>query len=267
MISVIIPSYRPGDYIWKCLDSLDEQTLAKDEYEIIIVLNGCNEPYYGTLSVGIKKYGELHIQLIQIDEGGVSNARNIGLDTANGEYIAFIDDDDWVSSVYLEDMLGRILPDTIVASNEIDVNEDTNEQCDSYITKAFRKCEPLGKVSLFKGRSLMSSSCCKLIPYSLIKDKRFDTNFRLSEDSLFMTSLSSKIKSIVLSDKRCIYYRRVHMNSASRSVSVQDRRSQVIKLICANIKLYFNDVINNNILFFASRIVAALYKLVKKTWI
>ena len=49
-ISVILPSYKPQEYIWKCLDSLTSQTMDVNEYEIVIVLNGCNEPYYKTVS-------------------------------------------------------------------------------------------------------------------------------------------------------------------------------------------------------------------------
>lgn len=267
MISVIIPSYRPGNYIWKCLDSLNEQTLSKSEFEVIIVLNGCNEPYVEFLSKGISNYPGLQIRLLHTEVGGVSNARNIGLDNARGEYIAFIDDDDWVSPIYLKDMLSMVKENSIVASNEIDYNEDTEAEGASYITRAYQRCKAHGCVSLFKGRSLMSSSCCKLIPQSVIDGKRFDTSFTLSEDSLFMTSISSKVKTIIPSDERCIYYRRVHQTSASRKAPLSIRRNQVKRLVRANIKLYLQDVVNNDLLFFISRIVAAMLKLIKKTWI
>lgn len=44
-ISVIIPTYAPKDYLWECLGSLENQTLSKDEFEVILVLNGEREPY------------------------------------------------------------------------------------------------------------------------------------------------------------------------------------------------------------------------------
>ena len=96
-ITVIIPTYKPGSYLWKCLDSIKNQTFDKVDFELILVLNGCNEPYY----TDIKKYIATNfigynINFIQTDVGGVSNARNIALDKAKGKYITFIDDDDFV---------------------------------------------------------------------------------------------------------------------------------------------------------------------------
>ena len=44
-ISVIVPSYKPQSYIWECLNSIYNQTFPKTEYELVLVLNGCNEPY------------------------------------------------------------------------------------------------------------------------------------------------------------------------------------------------------------------------------
>ena len=118
-ISVIIPTYKPKDYIWQCLDSLDAQTLDKRLWEVIIVLNGCSEPWETEIKQYIQSHPLTNVRLIQTDEGGVSNARNIGLDQAKGEYIAFLDDDDYVSPTYLEALAAIATPDTIAASNTI----------------------------------------------------------------------------------------------------------------------------------------------------
>ena len=100
-ISVIIPTYKPGAYIWECLDSLRNQTLPKEDFELILVLNGCKDPYYSQIQEYIDKnlIGN-NVNFIQTDTGGVSNARNIALDVAKGEYITFIDDDDYISASF-----------------------------------------------------------------------------------------------------------------------------------------------------------------------
>src|SRR5690554_6715162 len=106
MVSVIIPSYKPQDYIYTCLNSLKKQSIAPHLFEIILVLNGCNEPYYSALSRFIEdQMQQLNVRLIQMDEPGVSSARNRGLTEAAGQLIAFIDDDDYVSPSYLKEML------------------------------------------------------------------------------------------------------------------------------------------------------------------
>lgn len=55
-ISVIIPTYAPKDYLWECLGSLENQTLSKDEFEVILVLNGEREPYESLIRKKLPKY-------------------------------------------------------------------------------------------------------------------------------------------------------------------------------------------------------------------
>ena len=55
-ISVIIPTYTPKEYLWECLDCLEQQTLNKDSYEVLIVLNGAKEPYFSLIKEKIKDY-------------------------------------------------------------------------------------------------------------------------------------------------------------------------------------------------------------------
>ena len=81
MITVIIPTYKPGAYLWKCLDSLESQTIEKSLYEVIVILNGCREPYATNMAQGIGKYS-MNVRIEQTDTPGVSNARNIGIDMA-----------------------------------------------------------------------------------------------------------------------------------------------------------------------------------------
>ena len=85
-ISVIIPTYKPKDYLWECLDSLSCQTIEKSKFEVLIILNGCNEPYNTQIIKYIESQQNVQWRLFQTDEPGVSNARNIGLDKAEGEY-------------------------------------------------------------------------------------------------------------------------------------------------------------------------------------
>ena len=83
-ISVIVPTYKPQTYLWECLDSIYNQTFPKSDYELVLVLNGCNEPYNTQIKEWLLNHSDLHVQYFQTDEGGVSNARNIALDNAKG---------------------------------------------------------------------------------------------------------------------------------------------------------------------------------------
>ena len=113
-ISVIIPTYKPGAYIWECLDSFCKQDFSKDDFEIIIVLNGCKEPYYSQILRYKNEYMTgCQVNFLQTDMPGVSNARNMALDVAKGEYVTFVDDDDYVSPSFLSGLYNAVAPDVV----------------------------------------------------------------------------------------------------------------------------------------------------------
>mgnify|MGYP003280287308 FL=1 len=112
-ISVIVPTYKPQAYLWECLDSIYNQTFPKLDYELVLVLNGCCEPYNAQIKEWLLRHSDLQVQYFQTDEGGVSNARNIALDNAKGDYVTFIDDDDLISPAYLEELYDKATPDAV----------------------------------------------------------------------------------------------------------------------------------------------------------
>ena len=123
-ISVIIPTYKPQSYLWECLNSLVNQTFPKEFFEIILVLNGCNEPYKSNIEKYITtSMRDMNINFVHSEKAGVSNARNIALDRVKGKNIAFIDDDDIVSPNYLEELYAKVHPNTIVLSNSYAFND------------------------------------------------------------------------------------------------------------------------------------------------
>ena len=98
-ISVIIPTYKPGAYLQECIESIGQQTIAKEMFELIIVLNGCDEPYRSNINTLLDKcQGNINVRILQTDQPGVSNARNMSTDEAQGELICFLDDDEMVSA-------------------------------------------------------------------------------------------------------------------------------------------------------------------------
>lgn len=261
MISVIIPTYRPQAYIWECLLSLATQTLPKNLYEIIIVLNGCNEPFHSQIQQYIIDYLPAHqVQLIQTDTGGVSNARNLGLDAAKGDYITFIDDDDYISPTYLEELYTLADENTIVLAYPYAFNDGKpNIQLPYRITNAYDYCIKYNCQTIAsKARKFFSGPCMKLIPVSCIQDRRFDTRFRNGEDSLFMFLISDKFKILTFTSKNAIYYRRYRMGSASFSLNFFQRLKNFIRLSIAYTHIYFSDIKQYNFNFYITRIMGSI---------
>jgi glycosyltransferase involved in cell wall biosynthesis len=86
-ISVVIPSYKPGTYIYKCLDSLRMQTLPSGEFDVFVVLNASEDIHEEMLRRYITEQNITNISVLRTSIPGVSNARNMGLDAATGAYV------------------------------------------------------------------------------------------------------------------------------------------------------------------------------------
>lgn len=265
-ISVIIPTYKPGAYLQECIESICQQTIAKEMFELIIVLNGCDKPYRSNINTFLAKcQGNINVRVLQTDQPGVSNARNMGIDEAQGEFICFIDDDDWVSANYLEELTNAAQDGAdIVASNVLCYSDETRLYTEDYITRAFKRISSTSNIPILQARSFMSSSCCKIIRREKIGRKRFDCHFRIGEDSLFMATISNKAKNIHTSSPNAIYYRRIRKDSASRKPDIfQTHAKTYANLAVAYAKVLLSDYTHYNWLFFASRYLALLLHFIK----
>ena len=261
-ISVIIPTYKPKDYLWECLDSLIAQTFAKDDFEVILVLNGCDSPYKNQIEKYINEHKDtIDIRLIHTLQGGVSNARNIALEHAKGQYICFIDDDDYVSERYLEQLFARSEEETIVISDTYYFEDGKpGIQIPDRMTELFGIMSPHGKVNYIDGRRFLFNGCMKLIPASMRAGRKFDTSFSIGEDCLFMFMISDRLKQVDFTSADAIYYRRVRPDSALHS---HTGRWQVflndMKLIWGYTMIYLSGLRRYSFHFFLTRLRGALH--------
>lgn len=95
-ISVIIPAHDLGSGILKCLDSIAAQDLDRSEYEVWIVLDSCTDDTEQVINDWHATCQDINIRTIQASCGSPGGARNVGLDNAVGEFIMFIDGDDYL---------------------------------------------------------------------------------------------------------------------------------------------------------------------------
>lgn len=100
LVSVIIPIYNVSTYLRECLDSVVNQTYRN--LEIILVNDGSTDESEEIAKEYLK---DRRVQLISIPNGGLSKARNVGMDNANGEFVYFIDSDDYIDLGFLEEMV------------------------------------------------------------------------------------------------------------------------------------------------------------------
>lgn len=261
-ISVIIPTYNPKNYLWECLESLKYQTFPPCDFEILIVLNGAKNPYYRNIEhYIIDNLMGINVYLFYSNIEGVSNARNIGLENAKGEFITFIDDDDYVSQSFLYDLYQVADKDTIALSNVISfIDGDSNMIPVPYKkSDLFRILCSKGNIKYLKARQYFSGSCMKLISSDIINNRRFNIKFKNGEDSLFMFLISDKIKMVCAANIDAIYFRRNRLDSAynSRKKVIYKIRNSVLILLEYN-KIYFSNLRKYSFIFYLTRVLGLL---------
>lgn len=255
-VSVVIPSYKPQEYLWDCLDSFWNQTLDRNRFELVLILNGCKEPYHTNIINYKKQHPQLNIQYIQLDEGGVSNARNVGIDRSKGCYLCFVDDDDYVSPTYLEDMLSIVEEKCWPISNVIAFRDGTNETIPYSISSRFQNIKTKTKVKIMSSRGFMSTPWGKLIRKSDIGNRRFDKRFVTGEDALFVFSVSNVVKYLKPSAERAIYFRRYREGSAITSEeSLYSQLQNTIRLDKAYGRCFLEKPLSYSFLFFLTRLL------------
>lgn len=258
-ISIIIPTFKPDSYIYDCLESLSNQTLDMDNFEIIVVLNGDKNPYFSLIqNFCLSK--NINITLLYTSQKGVSNARNYGLKHASGRFVCFIDDDDIITENYLASMLSLIDKDdvrsnSIVICNTIGFEDNITNISENYISNHFKKYYLKQSENTFQMRKFLSTPWGKLIPREVINECLFNVNYHNGEDSLFMAQISNNIKTFILTDETVIYYQRIRKNSASNKKRLLNELiSTSFKLIKEYLNLLF--VKGYNKYFILSRVIA-----------
>ena len=262
-VSVIVPTYKPGTYLFECLESLHSQSLPKNMFEVILVLNGCDEPYKSEIKKWQEKHQKLFVNLVHTTQGGVSNARNIALDCSDGEYITFLDDDDYVSPTYLEELLSKADKETISLCYPLSFIDGTTRYEPFNITNDYYKYSKIGKVLFYKPKRFFAGPVYKLIHRDIIDGRRFDVRFKNCEDSLFMFLISDKMKNVEFTSMNAIYYRRVRQNSASSNESnlwftLKNRKN----LIKEYSKIYFNNRKEYKFSFYWSMVFSSIKKII-----
>ena len=111
LLSIIVPVYNVEAFLEKCINSILEQDLAADEYEIILVDDGSTDSS-GHLCDEIASVSP-NIIVIHKENGGLSSARNAGIDKATGKYIQFVDSDDYLNPNVLGSLLSQIERDRL----------------------------------------------------------------------------------------------------------------------------------------------------------
>lgn len=194
LITIVIPIYNVENYLHKCVDSVINQTYTN--LEIILVDDGSPDKC-GEICDEYEKI-DSRIKVIHKSNGGLSDARNAGIDIASGKYISFIDSDDYVDQDYIEFLYNQILKygtNISICSHRVlydtgkIIEKETNE------ISVLDSKKVLERILYDEGIDL--SACAKLYDINLFSDIRYPKG-RLYEDSATTYLLIDKCDKIVI---------------------------------------------------------------------
>jgi glycosyltransferase involved in cell wall biosynthesis len=222
-VSVIIPSFGGRDRIETCLRSLAAQTLAPENFEVIVVLNGPPDGTRRQLDRFRSEHPELNLRTLELSEPGSSQARNAGIAAATRQHSTFIDDDDSVSPGYLKTLLVHARPQ-VVPFAQI-VNVETEGRINPETTINVQTLPFTGRLvhPVLVPRAV-GFNACKLVPTEVIKRIRYDTELQSGDDVAFFMALLARYDFRIFvcpvdsrpAAENAVYYRLLRPDSISR---------------------------------------------------
>ncbi|MBR3893359.1 MAG: glycosyltransferase [Alistipes sp.] len=239
-ISIIIPVYNVEKYIRECLDSIICQTFS--DFEVLLIDDGspdksgdiCDE--YATKDPRFKVFHK--------PNGGVSSARNLGLENAQGEWVLFVDADDVIYNDCLEKCYNIATEDNLDLLQFKFDREINKRNPQNNITS-----EVLSSADFLNIRHNVCAAC-SFIKTSIIRDNsiRFNTNIKLAEDQLFILHAIKNSNRIKITND-VLYYYRPNEQSATNTAKVEAMIKSVSVLITEKqVNPEFAKIIDNTII-------------------
>lgn len=242
-ITLIVPIYKAEKYLHRCIDSILGQTF--EDFEVLLVDDGSPDRSGYICDEYARK--DHRVRVFHKENGGVSSARQCGIDNAYGEYTIQVDPDDWVEPTMLEELYAK-------------AKEDNSDMviCDFYEEYEHKQIYKIQKPTALEHNivlgdffsKLHASLCNKLIKRECYTkyNLRFPKEMNLSEDAYLMFCLTKNpIKITYLSKAYYHYDRYTNKNSITRKLTIKDLDSLIflIKYLEENIEDKFKEEIYN----------------------
>lgn len=222
-ISIIIPVYGVEKYIVKCIESIKQQTFT--DFEVILVNDGTKDDSVAVAENGIA--GDKRFIILNKENGGQGSARNLGLDKARGNYIAFIDSDDYVEPRFLQAMYEKVTEENAdVCTCDVHyVDEQEN------IVRAFRNAPRTYKQEndyLMAKWYISNFMWDKLFKKHVFNGYRFDTSLRTNEDVYLLFEMIYEKRIVSVDEFLYNYLQRSAATSKGAPPSYIDDRIKII---------------------------------------
>lgn len=242
MISVIVPVYNVENYIRRCVESVLSQSYS--DWELLLIDDGSTD-LSGKIC-GEYAAKDSRIICIHKDNGGQASARNVGLKEAKGNYIAFLDSDDWLSESFLQVCLNEMLDNDadIVTANYYMFFDKNNCKPIFNVNKKHEVCNnPQAMKRLLDNNGTSSSVCARLYKSEIIKDIRFQEGMLFEDAAISYRIFLNADKVVFLSEPLMFYFQREGstMSRRDKKIRLDEIRAAHERYVAVR-KLYDDDI-------------------------
>lgn len=219
MVSIVVPIYNNEKYLTRCLESIRSQDYK--DIEVIMIDDGSKD---GSRFIAQKYAIDNRFFLISQKNAGVSVARNEGLKRATGEYVLFVDSDDWIEP----DMVSVLVDNIQRTGSDISCCQyDKMVRSDIGMLEKWDKNQALE--TFLVHQKINGSLVNKLIKRDIIEGLQFESSIRYGEDALFCWKALLRSDSLCITNK-VLYHVVMHNDSASGGGSYKPIRKDCIKV-------------------------------------
>lgn len=219
-VSVIVPVYNTEKYLRRCIDSVLEQLFL--DFELLLVDDGSTDGSGTICDEYVRK--DSRVRVFHKPNGGVSSARNVGLENAVGKWVVFVDSDDWVKTDYLKNLLSHVVEgvDLVVSFPEVFL------QNGSYKIEHYSECminkNNFGQMFSSNDLQEHTSPWGKLYRASIVKKHniQFDETMTFGEDTVFLYTFLLYADCIYISTEIGYCYRGEIEGSLSKRINPID---------------------------------------------
>ena len=217
MVSIIVPVYNAEKYLKRCLESIINQTYKN--IEVILVDDGSVDKSPEICD----EYKELdnRVKVIHKENGGASSARNIGLDAVNGEFVCFVDSDDWIEKNMIEVLLKKL------KESNVDIVRCNTCELDNQVKESWTETRDKVIDNVLNG-NISAYVYLLIVKYEIVKNIRFNENILLMEDTLFLLNILIKECKINFINEKLYHY---EMNNGGLTLSTRNAKNKIFGLI------------------------------------
>lgn len=201
LVSILIPIYNTEEFLPKCLDSIVNQTYSN--LQVVIIDDGSKDASLSIAQKYAKQYP--YIEVYHQENQGVASTRNNLLNKAKGDYVLFVDSDDWCELDMVDFLINKA-----IANNADIVTCSMVKNDEPFVSNIFLEeiwDQEKAVLEFLRHKIFNGSLCNKLIKTSLLHNLRFHCEIFYGEDALFIWNVLQKVNQVLITDRELYHYR------------------------------------------------------------